>query len=128
MSRYDWMADAACAQTDPGLWHQDTGGNYATAKRICRSCPVQPQCQAHTARLDADTADSGKHGMWAGQSKSQRETSRVNAERMERHAAILRLSERGGMDAQAIADHVGCAVRTVWRVQKAHRKQMGRAA
>lgn len=128
MSRYDWMADARCAQTDPDLWHQETGGNYTTAKRICRTCPVQRQCKEHTARLDADTAAGGKYGLWAAQTKSQRETSRVNAEREARRAAIVRLIERGGMNPQEIADHVGCDARTVFRVQKAHREQMGKAA
>lgn len=127
MSRYDWMADARCAQVDPGLWHADSGSNYTEAARICASCPVKRQCEAHTARLDADGA-YGKHGMWAAQTKSQRERARVNAERQERHAAIVRLLQRGGMELQDIANHVGVDVRTVFRVQKAHREQMGKAA
>lgn len=126
MSRYDWMADARCAQADPDLWHADSGANYTEAKRICRGCPVQRQCADHTARLDTDNA--GRHGMWAGQTHKQRETARAHAERQERHASIVRLLERGGMELQDIADHVGVDVRTVFRVQKAHREQMGKAA
>jgi hypothetical protein len=126
MSRYDWMADARCAQVDPGLWHSDLGANYTAAKRICAGCPVQRECADHTARLDTDT--HSRHGMWAGQTKKQREAKRAHAEREARRTAIVRLIERGGMDAVQIADHVGCSERTVWRVQKALRAQMGVAA
>jgi WhiB family transcriptional regulator, redox-sensing transcriptional regulator len=126
MSRYDWMAQALCAQVDPGLWHSDQGANYTTAKRICADCPVQRQCADHTARLDTDT--HSRHGMWAGQTRKQREAKRAHAEREARRTAIVRLIERGGMDAVQIADHVGCSERTVWRVQKALRAQMGVAA
>jgi len=124
VSRYDWMADAQCAQIDPGLWHAESSSNYTTAKRICRACPVQRQCADHTARLDTD--NPGRHGMWAGQTRKQREAKQAHAEREARRAAILRLTLRGGMDAEEIAGHVGCNVRTVWRVQKAHREQVAR--
>ena len=123
MSRYDWMSDARCAQVDPDLWHQDgRGDNYAAAKRICQRCPVRPQCEAYTDRLDAD-ANAGRHGMWAARTKSQREARHANAERQARQAAILRLIERGGMEPAEIADHVGCSERTVWRVLANRREQ-----
>lgn len=130
MSRYDWMADARCAQTDPDLWHATSSANYTQAKQICAHCPVRPQCEAHTDRLDSDPDIDGygKHGMWAARTKSQREKRRVNAEREARRAAIVRLLQRGGMEPKDIADHVGVDVRTVFRVQKAHREQMGKAA
>ncbi|MEH0574363.1 WhiB family transcriptional regulator [Streptomyces sp. B21-108] len=124
MSRYDWMDNAQCAQVDPGLWHSEKGSNYTTAKRICRSCPVQPQCADHTARLDTNTV--GRHGMWAGQTKKQREAAQAHAERQARRQAIVRLIERGGMDAEEIADHVGCSTRTVWRILADQRKQVTR--
>lgn len=125
MSRYDWMADALCAQADPSLWHA-TGGNYTRAKRICAGCPVQPQCADHTARIDADAP--GRYGMWAGQTKKQRETARANAERQAQHEAIARLLDRGGMTVEEIADHIGCSDRTVHRVQAARRQQTEEAA
>ncbi len=127
MSRYDWMADALCAQTDPDLFHQDTGADYRTAKRICNNCPVQQQCEAHTDRLDADDAGYGKHGLWASRTRRQRKTSSGRHPLYSRDN-IIRLVERGGMNAYEIADHIGCDVRTVWRVTKAHREQMGEAA
>lgn len=127
MSRYDWMEQARCAQIDPSLWHVDDGGtNYTTARRICNTCPVQRQCADHTARLDADHA--GRHGMWAGQTKKQREAKRAHAERQARHDAVVRLIERGGMDADEIATQVGCSARTVWRILADRRGQTGTAA
>lgn len=121
MSRYDWMEHAHCAQVDPGLWHAEQGTNYTTAKRICAGCPVQRQCADHTARLDTDTP--GRHGMWAGQTQKEREAKRAHAEREARHAAMVRLIKRGGMDAEQIAAQIGCSSRTVLRVQKALREQ-----
>lgn len=128
MSRYDWMGAARCAQADPGLFHQDLGANYTTAQRICASCPVRPQCEAHIERLDTDSDIRDRHGMWAARTRRQRNTSRVRTAREERRIEALRLIERGGMKPQEIADQVGIDVRTVWRVQKAHREQMEAAA
>lgn len=127
MSRYDWMGDALCADR-PGLFHQDLGANYTAAQRICASCPVRPQCEAYTERLDAVSGAQDQHGMWAGRTCKQRATSRVRTAREERRIEARRLIERGGMTVQEIADHVGIDARTVWRVQKAHREQMGEAA
>jgi WhiB family redox-sensing transcriptional regulator len=121
VSHYDWMARALCAQTDPALWHAEGSGCYAQARRICARCPVQPQCADHTARLDTDTV--GRHGMWAGQTRKQRETARLDAARDAQRTTVLRLLERGGMTPAAIADHIGCSERTVLRIQAAHRKQ-----
>ena len=127
MSRYDWMADALCAER-PGMFHQDLGANYSTAQRICAACPVRPQCEAHTERLEAACGVQDQHGMWAGRTRKQRTASRVRTAREERRIEARRLIERGGMTVQEIADHVGVTERTVWRVQKAHREQMGKAA
>jgi WhiB family redox-sensing transcriptional regulator len=124
VSRYDWMADALCAQTDANLWHAEKGANYTTAKRICNRCPVQPQCVDHTARLDAGTP--GRHGVWAAQTHSQRKAAQGDVERRARQArdeVIVRLLERGGMDPEEIAAHVGVNVRTVSRIKKIHREQ-----
>lgn len=127
MSRYDWMADARCAETDPDLWHLEPGSSYADAKQICRRCPVQRECADHAGRLEAEGAERDRHGMFAGRTKAQREAGNGHAARRRQHAAILRLAECG-MEAEEIAEHVGCTARTVWRVQKAHREQMGEAA
>lgn len=128
MSRYDWMAGASCAQADPGLFHQDGSGHYTRAQRICAACPVRPQCEAHTEHLEAACDIQDQHGVWAGRTRRQRTTIRVRNARQERRAEALRLIERGGMKPQEIADHVDIDVRTVFRIQKAHREQMGEAA
>lgn len=124
MSRYDWMADALCAQANPGLFHQDLGANYATAQRICAACPVRPQCEAHAERFDAVAGLQDQHGMWAGRTRRQRAASRARTAREERRIEARRLIERGGMTPEEIAAQIGLSARTVWRVQKAHREQM----
>lgn len=128
MSRYDWMEEAACAQIDPDLWHANLGNSYGTAARICRDCPVQRECADHAARLEGDASKRDRHGLWAGQSPRKRVTASERQTRNTRHETILRLAKRPGMDAQQIADTVGCDVRTVWRVTKKRRDQMGQAA
>lgn len=128
MSRYDWMEYAACAQVDPGLWHSDTGTStgYGLAKKICASCPVRPQCETHTAHLDAD--EYSNHGVWAGRTIKDRNDERLTTVRQERDEAIIRLLQRGGLDAEEIAVQVQCSSRTVLRVQKAYRAQLEAAA
>lgn len=130
MSRYDWMESANCAQVDPELWHMEKsgGGAYAPAISICRRCPVQQQCADFSARIEGDASKRDRHGLWAGRTPSQRLTTSDHVTRDTMHDAILRLTQRGGMDAYQIADHVGVDVRTVWRVTKRHREQMGEAA
>lgn len=128
MSRYDWMGDALCAQTDPALFHPTSGATLATAQRICAACPVRPQCEAHTERLDAGSDIQDQHGVWAARTRRQRHADRVRTRREERRIEARRLVERGGMTVQEIADQVGVDVRTVWRVQKAHREQMAVAS
>lgn len=126
MSRYDWMGDASCAQTDPDLWHTVHGGSYTVAERICLACPVRPECETHTARLDAEGDVYGRHGMWAAQTRRQRRAGSGRRKTFSRED-IVRLIERGGMTAYEIADHVGCDPRTVWRVQKAYREEQSEA-
>jgi WhiB family redox-sensing transcriptional regulator len=129
VSRYDWMEDARCAQVDPELWHSgQTGGGYAQAAQICQRCPVQRQCADHTARLEGDASKRDRHGLWAGQTPRARVASSTHVTRETKREAILRLTARGGMNAQQIADHVDVDVRTVWRVLRNHRDQMGEAA
>ncbi|MEH0417885.1 WhiB family transcriptional regulator [Streptomyces sp. B21-083] len=123
MSRYDWMTDASCAQVDPDLWHD---GRYAAAQRICLGCPVRPQCESHTDRLDADSDVYGQHGMWAARTRKQRTTGGGRRPAYN-HDVIVRLVERGGMDDHEIANHIGCDVRTVWRAKKNHRDQQAQA-
>lgn len=128
MSRYDWMEAARCAQVDPELWHQDGSATYRQATRICQRCPVQRQCADFAASVEGDGSKRDRHGMWAGQSPRERLTRSDHQTRRNNHEAILRLTARGGMSPQQIADHVGVDVRTVSRVTKRYRDQMRQAA
>lgn len=73
-ARYAWMSDALCAQADPELWTRaGKGGDTATPKRICGSCPVQPQCGAHADTLHRFDG-LAPAGIWGGRSHRQRTT------------------------------------------------------
>lgn len=129
MSRYDWMDDALCAQIDPDLFHvEGSGSSYSHAKKICATCPVTRQCADHAQAVEGGAAHNWRFGMWAGQAPRARAERSGTPRRRETHNAILRLADRGGMEPQEIADHVGVDVRTVFRVTKAHREQLGEAA
>jgi WhiB family redox-sensing transcriptional regulator len=129
VSRYDWMEHARCAQVDPDLWHAEGSGHgYTEAEQICARCPVKRECANHTARLEGAASKRDRHGLWAGQSPRDRLAASEHQTRESKHEAIVRLTSRGGMDAYQVADVVGCDVRTVWRVLRNHREQMGKAA
>ncbi|MDX2761606.1 WhiB family transcriptional regulator [Streptomyces europaeiscabiei] len=130
MSRLDWMADALCAQTDPALFHPEgVGAGYRDARRVCANCPVQRECGDYAQDVEGDVSHSHRYGLWGGQLPRQRaDAADCKDSNTRRHEHILRLVDRGGLDAYQIADAVGCDPRTVWRVTKARREQMGEAA
>lgn len=55
----DWMREANC-QGDSALFFSRTPEDIATARGLCRRCPVREQCEAWAQRLRPD------HGVWAG--------------------------------------------------------------
>jgi len=126
MRDLDWMGDALCAQVDADLWHPDgSGSTYGDARRICERCPVQLQCTAFAQESEGDVAHSHRHGLWGGELPRQRaEGSKPVDFYTQRRKQIVHLVQRGGMNPQEIADHVGVTVRTVARITKAHREQM----
>lgn len=67
---YDWRADALCAQTDPDLFHPETGQTSATAKRVCMGCPVRRQCLEHAVTHGENV------GVWGGMTPGQRKAIR----------------------------------------------------
>ena len=78
----DWRLDALCAQVDTELFFPDQrGGNFAAAKRICRSCPVAATCLE--VALSVPAVDDW--GIWGG--LSQRERARIRTERRAQAAA-----------------------------------------
>lgn len=133
MSRYDWMENARCAQTDPDLWHPDgVGVGYSDARKICTRCPVQQQCVDFAQAAEGEIAPNRRHGMWGAQLPNARSKAAGGNESQrraaERRQQVFRLLERGGMDPYEIATVVGCHVRTVWRITEIYREQMGEAA
>ncbi|OJX72811.1 WhiB family transcriptional regulator [Leifsonia sp. 71-9] len=56
----DWMADAACATTNPDAWFPESGESPRPTIRICTSCEVRTQCLQYAI-------DNGEYwGTWGG--------------------------------------------------------------
>lgn len=127
MSRYEWMADARCAQVDPELWFPEAGQNYREAKQVCARCPVQRQCNDQAQRLEQGSAHNRRHGTWGGAEPRTRAKQAAGHAKAKRDATILRLTD-GGWRAEAIADHLDISDRTVWRVLEARRDGLEEAA
>lgn len=72
----DWTA-ALCAQTDPELFFPEHGhaDQAATAKRICGSCDLSPQCREWAIATGQD------HGVWGGLSGRQLQQERRQRQR-----------------------------------------------
>lgn len=65
-NHYPWAIDARCAETDPEVFFPENRYETATARRICRTCPVRQKC------LDAALADSSLVGVWGGATVEER--------------------------------------------------------
>ena len=61
-----WAAYASCRDADPELFFSGTDRASAEAVRICRGCPVQPECLQWA--LDARV----RYGIWGGLTEVQR--------------------------------------------------------
>lgn len=117
----EWRESAVCRQVDPDLWFPEAGDNGFDAKRVCRTCPVQPEC------LEFAVQTGARDGIWGGkapeellQIRKQRGLARPGI-RPTPVAEVLDLA-RLGWTAEAIAAAVDCTPRSVWRVLKAHRE------
>lgn len=74
--RYAWMDDALRAQADPDTWIDlQPGAGSRQPKRICGSCPVQAECEAHALQLHAYDG-LAPEGVWGGLGKKQRKNLR----------------------------------------------------
>lgn len=126
----NWMDQALCAQTNPEIFFPDTG-NHAEARKVCAACPVAQQCNDHAQHIENGAAKNTRWGTWAGQTATARarttDSNQRRKEEAERRETILRLASRG-MDADDIATHVGCSPRTVWRITRQYRSDLGEAA
>ncbi|MFG2826060.1 WhiB family transcriptional regulator [Streptomyces sp. NPDC048434] len=124
MSAYDWMDEALCAQTDPDAFHPGgPGHSYQAAAKVCDACPVRAVCEQHAARLEGTGSHADRHGMWAGTVPRARARRAETTTKVQRDALILRLHDRGGMDADEIATAADCDRRTVYRVTAARRSK-----
>lgn len=127
MTRYDWMNEGLCAQTDPEIFFPDKGTNYHQARQICASCPVRTQCATYAQTTERGLAHSYRHGAWGGSSPRQRAHTDDATYKQTRDARIVRLAAVG-WDAKQIAAELNCTDRTVWRALKDHRRTLGEAA
>lgn len=65
MTNLDWMDNIACKGMDADLFFPSSAGvpgqqQAAEAARVCRTCPVQIECQQHRVATGATT------GVWGG--------------------------------------------------------------
>lgn len=65
-ARPGWHADAVC-RGNVGLFFAETWQDQDTAKALCGTCPVSPQCLQ-----DALEVGAGADGVWGGTSKRER--------------------------------------------------------
>ena len=61
-----WMDLALCAETDPEAFFPEKGGSTREAKKVCRSCEVQPECLEYALEHDEH------FGIWGGLSERER--------------------------------------------------------
>ena len=64
--REPWMADAACARTDPESFFPDKGGSTSQAKKTCLGCSVRDEC------LQFAMDNNERWGVWGGKSERER--------------------------------------------------------
>lgn len=122
-----WMQQAACAKEDPDLFFP-ARGNIAKAAAVCKACPVLQNCRTYTEEVESDLSRNEYFGVWAGQggmARAKKGTPRRSITAL--HDQIRQLSDRG-MDAHTVAGLTGCTTRTVWRVTRQDRSNLGEAA
>ena len=71
---WDWQLRGSCRTVDPNLFFHPEGERGASraardrsAKQVCLSCPVRPQCAAHALAVREP------YGVWGGMSEDDRE-------------------------------------------------------
>lgn len=55
-----WRHQAACKTHPSRWWFDDEHNQFATAKAICKLCPVRTECLSYAMSLD------NMHGIWGG--------------------------------------------------------------
>ncbi|WP_327738408.1 WhiB family transcriptional regulator [Streptomyces nojiriensis] len=124
MSRYDWMDQALCAQTDPEIFFD---GRYNFAEKLCTACPVRQACEAQADLCERGLDQKYRHGLWAGKTPRGRAGTDTAGFYDARDDHIRQLGA-AGWDAIAIAEETNCSTRTVWRVLADQRDSFSEAA
>ena len=68
--RAPWQQQAACRDSHVSTFYPLGWTQVADARRICAQCPVKTEC------LDYGNTVSPDHGMWGGQTASERKANR----------------------------------------------------
>lgn len=63
----EWMSRALCLEVDPELMYPSEWSRAATAKKVCRNCPVRQDCLDYAIRIG-----EFKHGVWGGMTGKER--------------------------------------------------------
>ena len=63
-----WRQHAACKHHPRHWWFDDEQNRFATAKAICKTCPVRTECLNYALSLD------NMHGIWGGTTSNERRT------------------------------------------------------
>jgi len=70
-----FTVEALCAEVDPDLFYPEKGESSASAKRVCRLCPVQLACLRYALRTEQ------QWGIWGGLSARELRKLRVDRRR-----------------------------------------------
>lgn len=115
----DWRDAAACREVDPELFFANGGDRKAQerdAKRVCASCPVQPQC------LEWALANSQHIGVWGGMTEDERRgMARVRQPAMDRclnRQAWIERQLQAGRSQKQIARQLGVDPKILGRAIK----------
>lgn len=69
MSHLDWRDNALCAQTDPEIFHPESGDPIRPALAVCMACPVRRPCAEYAIPNEL-------WGVWGGLSAKERKRMR----------------------------------------------------
>lgn len=69
----DWQEFAQCRGRDPEIFYPQRGVPTASAKALCRECPVKVECLEHAL------VNEERFGIWGG--LSERERKKLHRER-----------------------------------------------
>lgn len=83
-----WRERAACLGMPDQVFFDDTANQFATARRVCASCPVIAECRAMCDAHEGMGRVTGLYGIFAGEDPRQRFNRRKNdrAKRKKREA------------------------------------------